>query len=183
MKRPRPYIPLAVRVQVAKRQLMQRDRVDSLIISRDGATSQKLGDLLFALFAMQPVDLDHNPPLRARPYNPRIKDSAARYTPNANDPRHLQYRLKAPEAELSHYIKTHVRGDHGQFSDRVLIKREKRRERRTSKKAAKVRRPKRNRTGVARLKRDVGNGRKIKASGQPSAWPTGRKIASRPFAR
>jgi hypothetical protein len=39
--------------------------------------------------------LDHDPALILRPYNPRIKDVASRYTPHAHDPDALVYREKA----------------------------------------------------------------------------------------
>lgn len=114
-KRPRPYIPLRVRLQVARRQL------EAVGITHD--RSEALAHALRLLFGNDPCHLDHNPPLRARPYNPRIKDVAARYTPNANDPEYLIYRTKH-----EHHIKTNVRGDGAQHPDRVLIKRERRRE-------------------------------------------------------
>lgn len=87
------------------------------------------------------LQLDHNPPLRLRAYNAKDADRAAFlragntitarqyweriaacYSPHAHSEDHLFYRG-------DHRIKTNVRGDNGQFSDRVLIKRERRRER------------------------------------------------------
>ncbi len=116
MKRPRPYIPLAVRVEVALRQIKQvaeppmrfgRSDKDYLVV------------LLCLLFAVEPCHLDHDPPLRVRRFNKRT----GKYTPDANDPNHLFYRTKD-----DHGIKTNVRGLRGQHPDRVLIKRERRRE-------------------------------------------------------
>ena len=130
--RPRPYIPLPNRCNAAGQQLMvlgvnvfawyMRDEGESLgalLHRRLAALAGKLGAASVA-----DLHLDHNPPLRARPYNPRIKDIAARYTPNANDPAYLIYRTAT-----DHRMKTNVRGDGAQFPDRVLIKRERRRER------------------------------------------------------
>lgn len=138
-KRPRPHIPLATRCNVAALQLWPTHVTFFAEFSReDGESLAALLErrliALATVLGCEPadLDLDHNPPLRARPYNPRIKDPAARYTPNANDLHHLEYRPRAAEHERSHRIKTNVRGDHGQHSDRVLIKRERRRERQAS---------------------------------------------------
>lgn len=69
------------------------------------------------------LHLDHDPPLRVRAYNPKIKDIAARYFPNANDPEYLCYLT-----DTAHRLKTNVRGNGAQYPDRVLITRERRRE-------------------------------------------------------
>lgn len=126
--RPRPHIPLSIRIEVIARQLLQAGRWSAdqcmLMCLWPAKDAEKLKLALALLFGTEPVALDHNPPLRARPYNPRIKNVAARYTPNANDPDHLIYRTVA-----DHKLKTNVRGDGAQFPDRVLIKRERKRER------------------------------------------------------
>jgi hypothetical protein len=62
------------------------------------------------------LQLDHDPPLGARE---RKGDD---YKPAANDPDYLIYRPK-----VEHAVKTRIRGEHGQYSDLVLIKRERRR--------------------------------------------------------
>ena len=62
--------------------------------------------------AVDELRLDHNPALILRPYNPRIKNVAARYTPNANDSTALIYR-----SAHGHHIKTNVIGDGAQRSD------------------------------------------------------------------
>lgn len=170
MKRPRPYISLAVRVEVASRQLAARhlDNYGALAMLkiRDGGAYQRLGDLLFALFAMQPVHLDHDPPLRSRTLNKRT----GKYSPDANDPAHLIYRT----AE-AHQFKTNVRGDGAQFPDRVLIKRERNREKKEAE--PKKRRPPmgdREREHMSRaLRRAWAEGRR--------RWPQGIKIRSRGF--
>lgn len=126
MNRPRPYIPLAVRVQVAERMVRKDDAAIAetfIIFARQHPQAECLGWLLMTLFGEDRAHLDHAPPLRVRPYNPKIKNFAARYTPNANDPAHLIYRTVH-----DHHIKTQVRGDGAQFPDRVLIKRERRHE-------------------------------------------------------
>jgi hypothetical protein len=109
---PRPYIPISVRVVVAERQvhdLLTRgitmgwwdfylyqteekgwqyaQRLKQLV----GKLSEVLGDVL---------QLDHDPALILRKYKvDQRKPKAAWFTPNANDPDHLVYR---------------VLGDHGQ---------------------------------------------------------------------
>ncbi len=127
MKRQRPGLPpLAIRLQVAIRQLEKSGR--STIIIETETKEQQLSGILKFLFGDAIVHLDHEPALRRRKYNPRVKKIAARYTPHAHDADCLLYRPFAAELDGSHYIKTQVRGDNGQFPDRVLIKRERRRE-------------------------------------------------------
>ncbi len=133
-RRPRPRVPLAVQVAVAERQVGFGPKPDA---NKRG----RLLGLLIMLFGAAKAHLDHDPPLRARGYNPRIKDVAARYTPNANDPAFLIWRVKDGNEPSSHRVKTYVRGEHGQYSDVVLIKRERRRERKKEK--AKARWPRR----------------------------------------
>lgn len=97
MKRPRPPMPpLAVRVQVARRQVEARANVPVSIEAL--SLARQLRALLASLRSLWglPEDavlpLDHNPALILRPYNPRVHDVAARYTPHAHDPNALQYR-------------------------------------------------------------------------------------------
>lgn len=130
MKRVRPAIPWSVQHQVAVRQAVA---VSGVVIfpsvNVHGRNTQAdyreaTRQMLAIMFpGGEKTHCDHNPPLRTRPYNPRIKDVAARYTPNANDPDHLTHRTRH-----DHHIKTNIRGDGAQFPDRVLIKRERRRE-------------------------------------------------------
>lgn len=109
MKRERPPMPpLAVRVQVAERQFAEIPtnagwEVYRLLAS-DWSLARRLEWLLWAVEcsifrknADGPVTwaLDHDPALILRPYNPRIKDVAKRYTPHAHDPAALIYREKA----------------------------------------------------------------------------------------
>ena len=122
-KLPRPYIPYSVRVAVAEQQMAARGH--AVIFSPPPSnTRQRLAELLRVLFGEQPpgepLQLDHDPPLAGRIFNPKTQ----RYKPDANDPRFLIWRTKA-----DHKRKTYLRGDGGQFSDRILIKRERRRKR------------------------------------------------------
>jgi hypothetical protein len=148
-KRIRPYIPLAVRVAVAHRQLAASGIWTSAHLAAMRNSPAPLGfQLLRALtmlFGTEPgtPHLDHNPALRTRTFNPRT----GRYTPDANDADYLIYRTAA-----EHRIKTLVRGDGAQHPDRVLINKERRRGK-----------PKR-------------KGPKIKSR---SNWPSGRKIRGR----
>jgi hypothetical protein len=118
MKRPRPHIPYAVRVSVAQRQLDARG-INSMPVTALQTAAAKLRVLLGLLFGTDPVHLDHDPPLRCRKFNSRT----GKYTPDANDPAFLVYRTA-----VDHRTKTFIRGEHGQHPDRVLIKRERRRE-------------------------------------------------------
>lgn len=107
MKRPRPYIPLEVQLEVALRLLFGKD---------------------------VEAHLDHDPPLRARAFN----DRTGQYFPDANDPDYLVWRDKE-----GHRIKTYVRGEHGQYSDTILIARERKREKKKAGKLPTYRWPKR----------------------------------------
>ena len=68
--------------------------------------------------------LDHDPSLALRKKQRRWNGMrmVSHYDPPANDPEYLFYRD-------DHHTKTFQRGDHGQYSDIVLIKRERRRNR------------------------------------------------------
>lgn len=121
----RPNIPLAVRVQVAAGQLKASRPMlaMSVIYGLDDPTlsdGHRLRVLLGHLFGENPYQLDHNPALALR--KKRKRGSIMIYSPPANDPAFLIYRDK-----LAHHIKTNVRGDGAQFSDTVLMKRERRR--------------------------------------------------------
>jgi hypothetical protein len=116
MKRERPPMPpLAVRVQVAERQFFlriypggptpaQRKMIEDFYLAGLNLT-ERLRWLLLKVFPLvdneamtltiRPCALDHDPALILRPYNPRIKDVASRYTPHAHDPDALIYREKA----------------------------------------------------------------------------------------
>ncbi len=88
MKRPRPYIPLEVRVVVAERQAAAAGLTVDLAGVRRLPT--KLHLLLRAIFPEESAQLDHDPALILRPFDPET----GRYTPDANDPAYLVYRTK-----------------------------------------------------------------------------------------
>lgn len=115
---PRPYIPLKVRLQVAERQVGFKP-------CPEATASSRLQGILMMLFGDSPAHLDHDPPLAARK---KIKNKAGEiigYRPAANDPNYLIYRTAG-----AHRLKTNVRGEHGQHPDRVLIKKNRKIERR-----------------------------------------------------
>lgn len=101
MKRERPPMPpLSIRVKVAERQVIERfgERSGIGIAEVVQVRTRTLKDRLYGLLVdnlefVEPC-LDHDPALILRPYNPRIKDVAARYTPHAHDPDALIYREK-----------------------------------------------------------------------------------------
>lgn len=127
----RPHIPLEARLRVVLRQL--GEMWPNEIISRWKAArsfSPALNQMLIELAALlncevKDLRLDHDPPLGTRPKTGDGKKT--RYTPDANDEEHLFYRPHGAEFERSHDVKTRIRGDHGQFSDLALIKRERKR--------------------------------------------------------
>ena len=129
----RPNIKLAIRVEVAhfqcRRAGLWRARVHAKAQDTWGGQLRVLLAALREHWGLGPddqIDLDHNPPLAARKRTGEGK--ATVYDPPANDPNFLEYRPHDPQFAGSHKIKTNVRGDHGQFPDRVLIKRERRRQ-------------------------------------------------------
>ena len=132
----RPHIPIKIKCRVAMRQLgydaNERDAVMRQHNRRHGALlANLLGRLAGKLgCAAAELRLDHNPALALRPQERRGLGRKTYYTPDANDPDHLEYRPHGAEHAGSHDIKTRVRGEHGQFSDHALIRRKKRRERR-----------------------------------------------------
>lgn len=128
MRLPRRAIPVEVKCRVVLRQLGELWIDDALAPHRGklGAfLDQMLGQLAFLLGCeIEELRLDHNPALAVRE---QIKDRDGvmlRYVPDEHDPEHLIYRTAH-----EHHIKTNVRGDGAQHPDRVLIKRERRRER------------------------------------------------------
>lgn len=93
MKRPRPYIPLSVRVAVAERQYFG----EAMGVPREGGDGRWLAFLLQRLswhgrcLIPLKLQLDHDPALILRFFNPRTR----KYHPDANDPDYLVYREKA----------------------------------------------------------------------------------------
>lgn len=153
--RPRPPISLGTKNDVAGDQLLRGGvRVFEDFSREEGETQTALLERRLVKLAevlrcdRKDLRLDHDPALRIRTFDEtryhrimkafrekkltnreRWRRVAACYTPNANDWTHLRYRE-------DHHIKTNVHGDRGQFPDRVLIKRERKRER--SKKRGKI---------------------------------------------
>ncbi len=108
MRLPRPYIPLRVRVQAAFRTVADRRLgPENRGILPTWPLKRQLGSLLW-LLGRGPYELDHVPALAQRKFNPRT----GKYTPDANDPAFLVYRLKD-----DHRTKTYIRGDGAQRSD------------------------------------------------------------------
>lgn len=105
MRIPRPHIPLSVRVAVAERQLWEMARKSwwiEYLAHDDRPAGVKLKECIEKLSEIlgDVLQLDHDPALILRQYKvDRRKPKAAWFTPNANDPDHLIYR---------------VIGDHGQ---------------------------------------------------------------------
>lgn len=115
MRAYRPYIPIPTRIAVAERQFGLRGV----------RTYEQLLIALCFIFGGCDYHLDHDPPLASR-HKALDQDGAfVDYEPPANSAEHLRYLAKD-----DHLTKTLVRGEHGQFSDRMLINRAKRRERR-----------------------------------------------------
>lgn len=128
MRLPRRAIPVEVKCRVVLRQLGELWIDDALApyikARRLGAFLQHMtGQLAFLLGCkVEELRLDHNPALAVRE---QIKDRdgvVLRYVPDEHDPEYLIYRTAH-----EHHIKTNVRGDGAQHPDRVLIKRERRR--------------------------------------------------------
>lgn len=133
----RPHIPLKIRVQVAERQLRAIPEQSAIVETIEETTetwSEQLHHLLLYLARalgceVSELRLDHDPPLALRPQERRGLSKKVFYTPDANDPDHLFYRPHGAQHDGSHDVKTRIRGDHGQYSDIVLIKRQRRRDR------------------------------------------------------
>ena len=100
MKRPRPYIPLSVRVKVAEAHVKRIFHAKTfmfdhyqLMISNSPhiwPLGVRLDWLLDKLFPPGvPYHLDHDPALILRLFNPKT----GKYKPDANDPNHLRYRI------------------------------------------------------------------------------------------
>lgn len=127
----RPYIPFAVRVIVAERQLGARFPVllDAVGIEYPKVGKKRLDAILFYLsndlFGSRKFALDHDPALvNRRRY---VRNGKTFYDPPANDPAHLVYREAGPGSD--HDIKTRVRGDGAQLSDLAKVRKRKRKER------------------------------------------------------
>lgn len=129
----RPYIPLRIRCEVATRQLGWNEPYTLVKVHHCGYGA--LLEMMLHPLAVQlgcnvsELRLDHEPALALRPLMHKRKTGTVVYKPDANDPEFLFYRPHGAQHAGSHDIKTRIRGDHGQFSDIALIKRQRRRER------------------------------------------------------
>lgn len=161
MRLPRPYIPLDVRCRIGARQIGwgenakdgQEAAINSLLrlhapIRRHGhkgtsGYARLLRNILAELATKlsccpQDLRLDHDPPIALR-VKVRSRGKIIGYLPDANDPEFLSYRPHGAQFAGSHDVKTRIRGDHGQYSDVTLIKRQRRRERGKKESARKLR--------------------------------------------
>jgi hypothetical protein len=130
---PRPHIPLAVRVQVAERQLIDAGKMLHEF-AKYCQLGQRLKWALMDLFGDRKAELHHRPGLLNR-QRKRNGD----YDPPANDPAHLVYLVDA-----DHDVETRVRGQHGAHSDLGMARKNKR--------IAKNRDPKRRKAKIAQRK-------------------------------
>lgn len=126
MRLPRPYIPLEIRCQVVIRQLGLNPLERVVMFNLHHSYGAVLAELLHRLTlqlgcSVGELQLDHDPALQNRTKVFK-RGKHVDYIPHANHPDYLIYRVKA-----DHSIKTRVRGDHGQFADNVIAKRERRR--------------------------------------------------------
>lgn len=112
MKPNRPYIPYSVRVQVAARQAIAAGVYPRGTEIGSWPYARQLRELLYVLFGDEKVHLDHDPALENRQKVIRRDGQIGGYTPAANDPEFLIYRIVE-----GHRIKTYVRGDGAQRSD------------------------------------------------------------------
>jgi hypothetical protein len=161
----RPTIPVEVKCLVALRQVADPDlnAAPEAILAAERNRGALLALLLRMLAEMlgctvKDLRLDHNPPLGARQRKGEGKKTI--YDPPANSPAHLAYRPHGTQFDGSHDVKTRIRGDHGQYSDIVLVKRERRRQKKKQKKRRKW------------------SSRPLRSA---SRWPKSRKIGGRGF--
>jgi hypothetical protein len=162
IKRERPpQPPASVKCLVAFSQLLAIGVNAFPHSRRDGETLKAYLRRLLELMAeklectVAELRLDHNPALILRPYNPRVKAIAARYTPNANDPNAMIYR-----SAHAHHIKTNVSGDGAQRSDTAERMHQRRMD---ENRGLRPRKPKK------------------KIARRENPWQKGRKIQSRGF--
>lgn len=145
----RPTIPVEVKCRVALRQLGEMF-IDDVIrsnrftprVTPPRSLAMLLNNTLAALAELlkcevKELRLDHDPALGLRQQIAEGQNMRLRYLPDANDPEFLCYRPHGAQHAGSHDVKTRIRGDHGQYSDITLIKRQRRRDRRACKEPAK----------------------------------------------
>jgi hypothetical protein len=118
----RPRIPFETRCRVLLRQLGEL-WPDAVILAMKGRLEVfcrlKMEELAAVLDCeAKDLHLDHDPALGARQKVFDADGEHIGYIPDANDKDFLIYREKT-----AHRVKTNHAGEHGQFPDRVLIKR------------------------------------------------------------
>lgn len=132
---PRPFISLSTKLRVLLRQLGEmwpNEYIEIIVEQRcAGGMVEEKKSQLAALLCCEVADLrlDHDPPLGAREKVYDEHGVHVDYRPAGADPEYLNYRPHGPQFDNSHLIKTNVRGEHGQHPDRVLIKKNRRLER------------------------------------------------------
>jgi hypothetical protein len=176
----RPHIPLTIRCEVISRQLFEMGRPYGFVGSPLPA-GHRLKVMLdyFARVTgcdVKDLRLDHDPPLALRPKERRGLGRRTYYVPDANDPKYLKYRPHGAQFDGSHDVKTRIRGEHGQYSDIALIKRERRRQRREKPPTERQARMAKIREQQKELRRKIARQRKRKAGKAPK-----HKWQSRPF--
>jgi hypothetical protein len=166
----RPHVSVEVRCRTVLRQIGELWPDDVIETARK---ARSLGAQLRGLLSMlasnlgcdvSDLRLDHDPALAIRKKVFR-KGVHVGYVPDACDPEHLIYRTA-----VAHHIKTNVRGDGAQHPDRVLIKKERRRQKKTGpapRFRSAINKSKPKRKWASRPLRSAG------------AWPKGRKITQR----
>lgn len=170
-RRPRPPIPLAVRIAVIERQV--KAAAGAIADNHHIRGQKRLNALLRLLFGdeWKRAECDHRPPLGLREYvdNHSI-DIAGRYTPNANDPEYLEYILDDEHLERT----AGKGGDKMRFGGdvRAMTKGRKLRQRPDLWRVQEH--------GQPALKKSR---KKTEKKASRSAWPKGRKIQSRGFDR
>jgi hypothetical protein len=173
---PRSAIPLKIKCHVALRQLgCSADVIEEAMEEKRRGFGSFLKSLLprvAELLECEVADLrlDHNPALGLRQkiwgLDKFGEPCIVGYIPHEHSPDDLEYR-----SAHAHHIKTNVAGDGAQFSDTVLMKRERRRQKRFNAEAAK------------RLPTLWTKPPKPTTRAKKSTWPKGQKIKSRGFER
>lgn len=166
---PRRHIPLEVRCRVALRQLGELLPDQTIKEWRKIGLGQLLADRLPFLAHLlgseggpSDLHLDHHPALALRQ---QVKDRRGKiigYIPDEHDVDCLIYRTR-----VAHLVKTNHHGDGAQHPDRVLIKKERRRQKMAAEQRTK-------RPAFAKAKRELRSA---------SLWPKGQKIQGRPFGK
>jgi hypothetical protein len=112
----RPHIPVGTQLEVAYRQALAlgaKAMREVAPIDETKGAQFNLDVMLDYLFGDELTQLDHDPALGLRKYNPKT----GKWKPDANDPNYLIWRRKE-----EHRTKTIIRGEHGARSDIAEMK-------------------------------------------------------------